>query len=71
MAAVSQQVGAAVGVAVATLLLALGQSIEGDQHLAMADFEFAFFACAALLATSALWSLRLPNDAGAEVTSHG
>jgi fucose permease len=71
LAAVSQQIGAALGVAFATLMLAIGQSVEGDQHLAMADFQFAFFACAVLLAISALWSLRLAHDAGAEVTSHG
>jgi hypothetical protein len=71
MAAVSQQIGAALGVAFATLMLAVGQSVEGDQHLALADFQFAFFACAVLLAASALWSLRLPRDAGAEATAKG
>jgi hypothetical protein len=71
MAAVAQQVGAALSVAFATLLLTLGQSFEGDQHLAMADFRFALFACAAMPAISALWSLRLPHDAGPEVTSQG
>jgi EmrB/QacA subfamily drug resistance transporter len=71
MAAVSQQVGAALSVAFATLLLAISQSMAGHQQLAAADFQFAFVACAVLLAISALWSLRLPHDAGAEVTSRG
>jgi hypothetical protein len=71
MAAVSQQVGAALSVAFATLVLAISQSIKGHQQLAVADFQFAFLACAVVLAISALWSLRLPHDAGAEVTSRG
>jgi MFS family permease len=69
MSAVSQQIGAALGVAFATLMLAIGQSVEGVRHLALADFHFAFFACAVLLGASALWSLRLPHDAGSEATA--
>jgi MFS family permease len=71
MAAVSQQIGAALGVAFATLALAVGQNLEGDEHLALADFHVALFACAALMAASALWSLRLAHDAGVEVTKGG
>lgn len=71
MAAVAQQVGAALSVAFATLLLAISQSAGGREHLAVADFQIAFLACAVMLAISALWSLRLPHDAGAEATARG
>jgi EmrB/QacA subfamily drug resistance transporter len=71
MAAVSQQIGAALGVAWATLALAAHQRLGGGRPLQAADFQFAFLACAVLMAVSALWSLRLRRDAGAEAIAGG
>ena len=64
MSAMAQQVGSALGVAFATLGLALAQSVHGASALALQDFRVAFFACGALMAASAFWLARLPRDAG-------
>lgn len=68
LAAMAQQIGSALGVAFATLALALAQSLQAGA-LALGDFRFAFIACGALMAASAFWLLRLPLDAGAAATA--
>ena len=51
MSAMAQQVGSALGVAFATLGLALAQSVDAaSAGLALKDFQVAFFACGALMA---------------------
>lgn len=64
MAAVSQQAGAALGVAYATLALAFGQSILGDARLTLHAFHVALMMCAFAQLASALWFCRLPRRAG-------
>jgi EmrB/QacA subfamily drug resistance transporter len=65
-----QQLSVALGVALAALLLNLSQAHRGGARLALADFHLAFLVVGAVaLAASALF-LRLPTDAGAEVSGH-
>ena len=65
MSAMAQQVGSALGVAFATLELALAHTAAGGAGLALTDFQVAFLGCGLLMALSAAWLTRLPHDAGA------
>ncbi len=66
-----QQVAMAVAVAFAATALALFVDLRGGSDLVLADFRHALFAAAALMAVGALLALRLPKDAGAEVSRRG
>jgi EmrB/QacA subfamily drug resistance transporter len=68
LAAVAQQAAGAVGVAAAALALGLFQTLRAGEELALSDFQNALFAAAGLMAVAVLWSLRLPLDAGAELS---
>jgi EmrB/QacA subfamily drug resistance transporter len=65
---VAQQLSLAMGVACAAFVLETAQYRRGDPSLAVADFEIAFFVIAAVSGLSILSFLRLPADAGAEVS---
>ncbi len=65
LASMSQQIGSAMAIAFATLVLATSQGWHGAAHLGLGDFRVAFLACGAMLAVSSLWLLRLPSGAGA------
>jgi EmrB/QacA subfamily drug resistance transporter len=68
LAAMAQQCAAVFGVAAAAFALGLSQSLGGESHLALADFHFSLFASAALMAIAVVWMLRLPRDAGIELS---
>ncbi len=65
MAAMSQQIGSAISIAFAALVLATSQSLRAGPHLDPVDFRNAFLVCGALLAVSSLWMLKLDKEAGA------
>lgn len=67
--AVSQQLSIALGVAVAGGVLELSSHITGD-GLSLIDFHFAWYVVAGISLLSALPFLRLPADAGADVSGH-
>jgi hypothetical protein len=64
----AQQAAGAVGVAVAALALGLFQTLRAAGELALPDFQNALFSAAGLMAVAVVWSLRLPPDAGAELS---
>ena len=66
---VSQQLAVAFGVAVAGGALELSSNMNGGE-LGLADFHFAWFVVAGVSLISALWFVRLPPDAGADVSGH-
>lgn len=68
LSAMSAQVAATLGVAFAALALGLFQQLRGGSALTLPDFQHAQLAGAALMALAAAWSLRLPLDAGSEVS---
>lgn len=68
LAAMAQQIGGTLGVAFAALLLAQFQAHRAGAQLALVDFQYALFASAGLMAVAILWALRLPADAGAELS---
>ncbi len=69
IAAVMQQVAVALGIAVAGGLLEISTFVRGEA-LALIDFQIAWFAVAALAAISIVPFVRLPPDAGADVSGH-
>jgi len=64
----AQQAANALGVAAAALALGIFQTVGGDTELVLRDFQGALFLSAAVVALAILWSLRLPADAGAELS---
>jgi len=68
LAAMAQQGANAIGVAAAALALGLFQTIRKDAALALGDFQDALLVAAMLMAISVLWSVRLPHDAGSELS---
>ncbi len=68
LSAMTQQAAGALGVAAAAVALGLFQTIRAGAALTLGDFQNAFFVAAALMAVAVLWSLRLPADAGAELS---
>lgn len=69
LSAMTQQVAATLGVAFGAMALALFQNMRSDATtLSLADFQHALLTGAALMALGAAWSLRLPKNAGAEVS---
>ena len=69
IAAVTQQISVALGVAVAGGLLELSTTIRGGP-LDLTDFHIAWFVVATLAAVSALAFFRLPSDSGGNVSGH-
>ena len=68
LASMAQQTAGALGVALAALALGAFLATRGGAQLALADFQHAFFAAAGLMALAVVWMLRLPPDAGAELS---
>jgi EmrB/QacA subfamily drug resistance transporter len=68
LATVSMQVASALGVAVGAILLAVAQALHGQVHVGLADFHVAFGVMGLACALATLSFVRLPHDAGAEMT---
>jgi EmrB/QacA subfamily drug resistance transporter len=68
LAAMAQQGANAVGVAAAALALGVFQTIRKQDALALGDFQDALLVAAGLMAIAVVWSVRLPHDAGAELS---
>jgi EmrB/QacA subfamily drug resistance transporter len=68
--AVSQQLSVAFGVAVAGGVLELSSRLTGGTELGLDDFHIAWFVVAGVSLLSALPFLRLPSDAGSDVSGH-
>jgi EmrB/QacA subfamily drug resistance transporter len=71
LAAVCNQLGSTLGVAVAALMLAVSQQWRGVRAPALVDFHGALWVSGLIMAAGTLWTLRLPPDAGAEVSRRG
>jgi len=67
--AVAQQVSVASGVAVAGAILEMTSVFSGG-HLTLLNFQIAFFTVGGLSALAGLVYLRLPADAGSNVSGH-
>jgi len=67
--AVSQQLSIALGVAVAGGVLELSSNLTGGE-LGLDDFHYAWFVVAGVSLLSAIPFLRLPPDAGSDVSGH-
>lgn len=70
IATVCQQLAVALGVAVAGGALEFSSHLTGGE-LGLADFHFAWFVVAGVSLLSVLWYVKLPADAGADVSGHG
>jgi hypothetical protein len=67
--AVAQQLSIAFGVAVAGGILEISTRMHGGE-LMLSDFQTAFFVVGGLSALAGLVYLRLPPDAGSNVSGH-
>lgn len=67
--AVSQQLSVAAGVAVAGAVLEVSSNLHGGE-LSLGDFHIAWFAVAIVSICSAIPFMRLPPDAGSDVSGH-
>lgn len=65
-----QQLAMLLGVALAALLLQISQALRGGSSPELFDFRLAFIANGVLALLAAFMFLRLPADAGAEVSGH-
>jgi EmrB/QacA subfamily drug resistance transporter len=69
LSAMASQIAVALGVAMAAFALSLSQSFwHATDGLVLADFRHALFGAGALMLAAVALSLRLPRDAGAEVS---
>jgi MFS family permease len=68
LSAMAQQLASTLGVAFAALALALSQHWRTVPTLTLADFQHALWVAAALMLAATVWTLRLPRNAGAEVS---
>jgi EmrB/QacA subfamily drug resistance transporter len=68
--AVMQQLSIATGVAVAGAALEIASSTHGGDALTLADFHIAWFIVAAVGLVGIIPFLRLPPDAGSDVSGH-
>jgi len=68
LAAMAQQAAATMGVALAAVALGVMRNARGGTQLALVDFQRAFFVAALLMAIGVMWAMRLPRDAGAELS---
>jgi EmrB/QacA subfamily drug resistance transporter len=67
-ASMMQQLSLSIGVGTGALLLHVSVAARGAEHVAASDFAPAFFVVALVSALAVLAYLRLPPDAGAEVS---
>ena len=65
-----QQISMLLGVAIAAAVLNVSADYRGAAHPELADFHVAFVIAGAVVFISGLRFLRLPRDAGAEVSGH-
>lgn len=65
-----QQLSLTVGVTVGAAALALSAAIAGKPHPRLEDFSAAFILIAIIMVPAALLALRLPAEAGAEMSGH-
>ena len=70
LSGMTQQLGFALGVALAAALLQLIQQLRGAPMVGLIDFRIAFMAAGVLALFAVGWFIRLPRDAGAEVSGH-
>jgi EmrB/QacA subfamily drug resistance transporter len=70
-ASAAQQLALSAGVSVGAAALETARALHGGGALRAEDFPPAFFVVAAIAAASAVFFLRLPEDAGAELTGRG
>jgi EmrB/QacA subfamily drug resistance transporter len=70
LASVSKQLAASAGVAFSALILQGMQDIRGDKLPQVFDFKVAFLLVALPVGLTALMSLRLPRDAGQEISGY-
>jgi MFS family permease len=70
LSGMTQQVGFALGVALAAALLQLIQQIRGAPMVELIDFRLSFVIAGVLALASVVWFVRLAPDAGAEVSGH-
>ena len=59
------------GIVVSTLLLAGAAAVDGKEQLSNVDFRIAFAAVGVIGVVAVLRFLRLPHDAGRDVSGHG
>jgi EmrB/QacA subfamily drug resistance transporter len=65
--AVAQQLSLSLGIAVGAFGIELSQALRGGTHLAIVDFHRAFFLVALASASSVLFFVNLPKDAGSDL----
>ena len=70
LSSVSQQLALSVGVALGAGALETSTWMRGAHSIDASDFAIAFWIVAAIASLSALVFLRLPPDAGAEMSGH-
>jgi hypothetical protein len=70
LASMVQQLSLSLGVSIAAMLLHLSLRLRGAHMLATRDFMAAFLVTGVLSLISALLFLRLPSDAGWELSGH-
>jgi EmrB/QacA subfamily drug resistance transporter len=70
LSSMAQRLSQSVGVAFGALSLQVATSFNHSSGVQAGDFRFAFAAVGLLSTLSMLWLLRLPHDAGAEVSGH-
>lgn len=70
LSSVMQQVSVAAGVTVAAFVLEASRGARGSTELAVSDFQNAFLVAGILSAFAIVVALRLPKDAGAEISGH-
>jgi fucose permease len=65
-----QQVAVVMGVALAAASLNVSQTLNGRHALDLLDFRITFLATGALALAASVLIMRLPRDAGAEISGH-
>ncbi len=70
LASMLMQITSVLGVALGSLILKVTQAIEIRDHSSLADFQIAFIVTGVMVLLSTLIFLKLPRDAGAEVSGH-
>ena len=70
LSSVAQQLSLSVGVAIGAATLETSARLRGAAAVGPEDFAYAFWAVAMIAALSALAFIKLPPDAGAEMSGH-
>ena len=70
LSSMGQRLTQSLGVAFGALALEFAGSLNHSESVQVGDFKIAFIAVGLLSTLSMLWLLRLPHDAGAEVSGH-